>query len=126
MTEGDTTLPLWQKIKGNVKASPKLIYNLIRAEIVLIRADIKTLKTEQAAEQKPIAIVAVNVSATNTNGSSAADSTLVGASVVGIVPAGNQDQLVDNVEVEADGKIKVTLAAAATAQNQFKVSVLKA
>lgn len=69
--------------------------------------------------------VTVNVSATNSTGSSAADPTLIEGIPIGIVPAGNQDQLVDNVEVESDGKVKVTLAAAATAQNNFNVTVQK-
>lgn len=70
-------------------------------------------------------IVSVSVSATNSNGSSAADEELIGAEVIGYFPVGNCDQLVDKVEVLEDGKVKVTLGAAATEQNLFKVSVLK-
>ncbi|MFJ6416479.1 hypothetical protein [Paeniglutamicibacter sp. NPDC091659] len=47
-----------------------------------------------------------------------------GAHILGILPAGNQDQFVDNV-LEADGTITVTLAAAATAENTFNVTVLE-
>jgi hypothetical protein len=71
-------------------------------------------------------LVAVNVSTGNGNGSSAADSTLVGGTPVSCIPTGNQDQLVDNVEVLEDGKVKVTLAVNATAQNTFNVLVQKA
>jgi hypothetical protein len=70
-------------------------------------------------------IVSVNVSATNSNGSSAADPDLVDAEIIGYFPVGNCDQLVDKVEVLEDGKVKVTLGATATEQNLFKVSVLK-
>jgi len=69
--------------------------------------------------------VAVNVTATATSGSSAADPDLVGGEILGIYSAGNQDQLVDNVVLNADGSVTVTLAAAATAENNFKVVVAK-
>jgi len=70
-------------------------------------------------------VVAVTVAAAATSGSSAADTELVGGEIVGIYPTGNQDQLVDNVVVGADGSVTVTLAAAATADNTFNVVVLK-
>ncbi|MFI2837551.1 hypothetical protein [Mycolicibacterium sp. PDY-3] len=44
---------------------------------------------------------------------------------LGILPAGNQDQYVDNVAVSGT-TLTVTLAAAATAANQYKVSGLEA
>jgi hypothetical protein len=69
--------------------------------------------------------VAVNVAATATSGSSAADPDLVGGEILGVYSAGNQDQLVDNVVLNADGSVTVTLAAAATAENNFKVVVAK-
>lgn len=46
-----------------------------------------------------------------------------GAIIFGIYPAGNQDQLVDNVAISGT-TLTVTLAAAATAANQFKVPVI--
>jgi len=69
--------------------------------------------------------VTVTVSAGATSGSSAADSALTGGEVLGVYPAGNQDQFIDNVALNADGSITVTLAAAATADNTFKVVVAK-
>lgn len=81
---------------------------------------------ESSDIQDRLKIVSVNVSATNSNGSSAADETLIDAEPIGIIPVGNQDQFVDTVEILEDGKVKVTLADAATEQNQFKVTVLKA
>lgn len=68
----------------------------------------------------------VTVNAGQTSGSSADDAALVGASVVGIVPAGNQDQFVDNVTVNGSGAVTVTLGAAATANNVFTVTLEKA
>ncbi|GAA3322651.1 hypothetical protein GCM10017711_07320 [Paeniglutamicibacter sulfureus] len=47
-----------------------------------------------------------------------------GAHILGIMPAGNQDQFVDNV-VEADATITVTLSSVATAENIFNVTVLE-
>jgi len=70
-----------------------------------------------------IKTVSVSVSAGATSGTSAADSDLVGGTILGYYPAGNQDQLVDNITLGADGKVTITLAAAATAENKFKVVV---
>lgn len=70
-------------------------------------------------------VVAVTVAAAATSGSSAADPELVGGEIIGIYPTGNQDQFVDNVVLNADGSVTVTLAAAATAANTFNVIVLK-
>jgi len=69
--------------------------------------------------------VDVDVAAGATSGSSAADPDLVGGEILGIYPDGNQDQLVDSVVLNADGSVTVTLAAAATAVNSFKVVVAK-
>ena len=69
--------------------------------------------------------VAVTVAAAATSGSSAADTDLVGGAIVGYHPTGNQDQFVDNVVLNADGSVTITLAAAATANNTFNVIVLK-
>ena len=69
--------------------------------------------------------VAITVAAAAINGSSAADADLVGGAIIGYHPTGNQDQLVDNVVLNADGSVTITLAAAATAANTFNVIVLK-
>lgn len=69
--------------------------------------------------------VAVTVVAAATAGSSAADAQLVGGEILGYYPTGNQDQYVDNIVLNADGSITITLAAAATANNTFKVAVLR-
>lgn len=69
--------------------------------------------------------VDVTVAGGDTTGSSAADSELVGGVILGIYPTGNQDQFVDNVVLNADGSISVTLGAAATADNTFKVVALR-
>ena len=69
--------------------------------------------------------VSVTVAASATSGSSSADSDLVGGEILGIYSTGNQDQFVDNVALNADGSVTVTLGAAATADNTFNVVVLK-
>ena len=112
------TLPIWNKLLPNERASPQRLYERVRKEIALI--------VVPPTPESKIASVAVVVAVGEGIGESAAAPTLVGASVIGIVPTGNQDQLVDKVEVETDGKVKVTLAANATAQNTFSVTVLKA
>lgn len=70
-------------------------------------------------------VVIVNVSTGNANGSSSADPDLVGGEIIGIISSGNQDQLLDNVVLNGDGSVTATLADNATAQNNFKVTVLK-
>lgn len=70
--------------------------------------------------------VTVNVSAAAATGSSAANPDLVGGILFSCDPSGNQDQLQDNAVLNGDGSITVTLAAAATAQNNFRCMVLKA
>ena len=72
-----------------------------------------------------IKVVSVTVAAAATTGSSAADPELVGGEILGYYPAGNQDQFVANIVLNADGSVTVTLAAAATADNTFNVVVLK-
>jgi hypothetical protein len=76
---------------------------------------------------KELVTKTITVAAAATSGASAADTTIAGGTVIGIVPAGNQDQFVDNVAINATtGAVTVTLAAAATANNVFNVTVQKA
>ena len=70
-------------------------------------------------------VVQVTVAAGATSGSSAADSELVGGTIIGVYPAGNQDQFITNVTLNTDGSITITLAAAASSDNIFNVIVLK-
>lgn len=72
-----------------------------------------------------ITVVDITVDAAATSGSSAANPALVGGEILGYYPTGNQDQLVNNVVLNANGSVTVTLADAATADNTFKVVVLK-
>lgn len=108
----------------NFMRNPATLVNMIWDELSALDTRLTTAEGKEPEDK--IAVVAVNVSTGNSTGSSSAAAALVGAVPIGVVPVGNQDQLVDEVVVESDGKVKVTLAAAATAQNQFKVTVLKA
>lgn len=72
-----------------------------------------------------ITSVGVTVAAGATSGASAADVSLVNGQILGIYSNGNQDQFVNNVVVNANGSITVTLRAAATANNVFRVVVLR-
>lgn len=65
--------------------------------------------------------IAVNVSAGQTSGTGTATS---GSIIIGYRPAGNVDQFVDNVSISGT-TVTVTLTAAATAQNNFVVILLK-
>lgn len=70
---------------------------------------------------KQIVTKAVTVALGQTTGTVAV---VAGSRILGIAPAGNQDQFVDNVAIAAT-TLTVTLAAAATAANQFNVAVLE-
>ncbi|MGW5074064.1 hypothetical protein [Rhodococcus sp. NPDC004095] len=63
----------------------------------------------------------VTVNASSTSGTA---TVVAGSKVLGFYPAGNQDQHIDNVAI-ASTTLTVTLAAAATANNLFKVNVLE-
>lgn len=63
----------------------------------------------------------VTVAATATSGNV---TVVAGSTILGFYPAGNQDQYVDNVAI-ASTTCTVTLAAAATAINTYKVVVLE-
>ena len=67
-------------------------------------------------------VVAVTVSSGASTGTGTATADGV---IIGILPAGNQDQFVDNVEL-TDTTVTVTLAGKATADNVFNVVLLKA
>jgi hypothetical protein len=67
----------------------------------------------------------VTVSTGQTSGSGSADPDLVGGEILGWGPDTNGDQVVDDFTLNADGSVTVTLNAAATADNKFKVAVQK-
>jgi len=66
-------------------------------------------------------VASVTVLAAATTGTA---TVTAGNTVVGYYPAGNQDQFVDNVAISGT-TLTVTLGAAATANNLFKVVMLK-
>ena len=74
------------------------------------------------AELKEVAITVLTAASTWVN---VADVEIIWGKVVGILPTGNQDQFVDNVELSALGVVTVTLAANATADNTFNVIVAR-
>ncbi len=86
------------------------------------RFSVKQLIVEDLQFKK----VAVTVSAAAGSGASAADAELEGGAIMGILPAGNQDQFVDDVTIAANGAVTVTLAANATVDNDFEVTVWRA
>ncbi|ODR16749.1 hypothetical protein [Mycolicibacterium porcinum] len=91
---------------------------MARNEIGFKGAVLKGAKIDGAAN---ISTKTVTVNASSTSGTA---TVTAGSVVLGIYPAGNQDQFVDNVAI-ATTTLTVTLAAAATANNVFKVTVLE-
>ena len=68
-----------------------------------------------------LATKTVTVNATATTGTV---TVVAGSTILGFYPATNQDQFVDNVAISSTA-LTVTLAAAATANNVFKVTLLE-
>ena len=64
---------------------------------------------------------AVTVNATATSGTATVKA---GSTILGVYPTGNQDQLIDNVAISGT-TLTVTLASAATATNQFNVTLIE-
>ena len=57
------------------------------------------------------------------SGVGVANPRLTGGQILGYYPAGNQDQFVDSIVLNANGSVTVTLAANATADNTYTVVV---
>lgn len=70
-----------------------------------------------------IKVVNITVGAGTSSASSSADNELVGGTVLGYIATSNQDQFVDSIVLNVNGSVTITLAANATANNVFAVSV---
>jgi len=101
--------------------SKEELEGLVKGSVKTADLDDNVVTAAKLAEK----VVAITVAAGAISGSSAADPELVGGRILGYYSTGNQDQLVDNVALAADGSITITLAAAATANNTFNVVVAK-
>lgn len=87
-----------------------------------VRAAIETLAAKGAVVgTDKIVTKTVTVNAAAASGTATVVS---GSTILGIYPAGNQDQFVDNVAISTT-TLTVTLAANATATNTYKVVVLE-
>lgn len=102
-------------------SAPALGWNFLAADAA---NGVKVVQLPNPADS--IKKVAVTVASGAASGSSAADATLVGGQIVGQYPTTNEDQLIDNIVLNADGSVTVTLAANATADNTINVTVEKA
>lgn len=72
-----------------------------------------------------IKAVAVTVNAASATVTTAADPDIAGGLLLGCYPSTNQDQFIDNIVLNANGSITMTLAANATANNVFTCRVMK-
>jgi hypothetical protein len=77
----------------------------------------------QEIEGNSFELTSIDVASGQEVGSSAADASKVGATILGYAPSA-QDQMVTSIVLNEDGSITVTLAAGATATNTFNVVVL--
>lgn len=78
-------------------------------------------KVDLTTDGLNISTKTVTVAAGSATGTAAVTA---GSVILGIYPAGNQDQFVDSVAI-ASATLTITLAANATAINTFKVTVLE-
>lgn len=91
---------------------------MARNEVGFKGAILKGAKIDVAAN------VATKTVTVNTSATSGTATVKAGSVVLGIYPAGNQDQFVDNVAISGT-TLTVTLASGATAANTYKVTVLE-
>lgn len=108
--KGATDYLIWREIE-DAKLGGRLTYT-VSSKITAAELDIHT--------------VPVDVAAMATSGSSGPNTALAGGMILGSYPAGNQDQHIDNIVLGTDGSITVTLHAAASVANTFKIVVLSA
>lgn len=132
LTEGMGLDSLSDVAIANVSDAQFLIYDngsalwknrSISGDIVIANTGVTTINNAVVNQAKlKYEVADVTVGAGNTQGTATVTS---GSIVIGYYPTGNQDQFVDNISV-AGTTLTITLANAATADNTFKVVLLKA
>lgn len=113
-------MPIEPSIK---KEQQQLYYPLDNASTVIINRIVKD--NVFGTGNIKVKEVDITVNAGSNSGSSSVDNSLVGGKIIGFYPIGNQDQFVDNVALSSAGVITITLAGSATADNKFRVIVLR-
>ena len=71
-------------------------------------------------QSSPIKYVDVTVSASGTTGTGTVEN---GSQIIGVYPTSNQDQFIDSIAISTT-TLTITLAAAATADNVFRVTYI--
>lgn len=87
-----------------------------------VAGDVEIADASVSKSKLKYEVASVTVAAGQTAGTA---TVVAGGEIVGYYPTGNQDQFVDSIAI-ASTTLTVTLAAAATANNTFKVFVMKA
>lgn len=109
-------------IIGETQTKSRGVSGNLRSDQVRTRHVINGAITSSKIAFKVVAATVTTGTATVTT---SIDATIAGGTLVSIYPTGNQDQLLDNVVLNANGSITVTLAANATANNTFNIVVVK-
>lgn len=113
----------FQKLAQGRKIIPKRLWDILVDLDQRINDAVNNIESLDLSEL--LETVEVNINTTNSNGSSSANPELIGSTVIGVVPNGNQDQFIKEITVDEEGKVTVSLLGNATAQNKFIVSLLK-
>jgi hypothetical protein len=125
---GNGTTAAVKTLSGDVTLTKDGVTSIGDKKVVTAKIDDGAVTTTQlgtaavTAPKLSYEVVEVTVAANQTTGTG---TVTAGSIILGYYPISNQDQFVDSIAV-SETTLTITLAAAATADNKFKVVLLKA
>lgn len=125
---GNGTTAAVKTLSGDVTLTKDGVTSIGAKKVVTAKIDDGAVTTTQlgtaavTAPKLSYEVVEVTVAASQTTGTG---TVTAGSIILGYYPISNQDQFVDSIAV-SETTLTITLAAAATADNKFKVVLLKA
>ena len=125
---GNGTTAAVKTLSGDVTLTKDGVTSIDAKKVVTAKIDDGAVTTTQlgaaavTASKLSYEVVEVTVAANQTTGTG---TVTAGSIILGYYPISNQDQFVDSIAV-SETTLTITLAAAATADNKFKVVLLKA
>lgn len=125
---GNGTTAAVKTLSGDVTLTKDGVTSIGAKKVVTAKIDDGAVTTTQlgtaavTAPKLSYEVVEVTVAASQTTGT---ETVTAGSIILGYYPISNQDQFVDSIAV-SETTLTITLAEAATADNKFKVVLLKA